>query len=398
MASVRFINNMLAQMAKILTGSPTVDTVNHVVDNMHQAGNPIEEKDNNQNRLASVDTLKKNMSLDPKSYKKYIQSIKLSPDNPFFPTLTSSGQVKWISHSPVSAKHVHEVVRSTIKKGRSLHINTGTHGNPEGQTVVQNSQLGEPQFTKEDINFAWKKWNVSIHIMSKHSPALTEKQYPLVDIIDAWCYSEASQHLMHEENDELAKQLHEFIIQNICKQPAQTNNISNNLTINSMSGNAQIIQASGGNAVQNNFYSKQKNRNPRNIAEEIGLFMRNRRVLYNSNDIPERCTSSLIKIREFLLEKELDLSRYKQTDTQLFNLIDSMLKTTCEFLDFEETRNHPSGDAKNWNSEQYREYRNSYFDKLMQYRSSVLKDIDKIKKLAKEPVQNNQPQHLRSRL
>ncbi len=289
--------HVITPIAKNLVGASVVSTLNRTFSNMCKADNPlVEKKDVNQNRLASVDKLKKNMSFDQKSYEKYIQSISLSPDNPFFSILTSSGQVKWISKSPVSAKHVHEVVRSTVAVGRSLHINTGTHGSKEGGTVVDHPQFAEAQFTKEDIDFVWDELNVSLHIMSKHSPALTEKQYPSTDIIDAWCYSEASQHVMRNESDPLEKRLQEFIMEKICKQPPQPSNLPNNSIIGEMSGDAKNtnhgIQAPGSNFTGNTFNFMQGNRNPSNIATEA------------KNHTSDNGVSGAIELQEGLTSKK----------------------------------------------------------------------------------------------
>jgi hypothetical protein len=199
------------------------------------ANHSADEKAPSESRLGSVDTLKKNPPLN-ESIEDYQKSCKLSKDNSFKAVLTSRGQVKWVSSQEVYAWEIEEVVRGSIANGRSLHINTGTHGDKAGNTVAQNPKYAESQFTKEDIKTVWNDSDVSVHIMSSHSPALTEEQHPSIDIIDAWCYSEVSQHRMRTGDDPLGRWLQKLIIEKVCK-PIPTSENRPHTVVNSVTGN-----------------------------------------------------------------------------------------------------------------------------------------------------------------
>lgn len=136
-------------------------------------------------RLASVDQL--DHAGNPKLTSKQIGNLsgRVSEENPFV-AKARNGQITWLSEAPVNAQHVREIVELTTGMGRNLHINTGTHGDEEGNTVTTNIGCGEAGFSKQDMQAAWKKENVSIHIVSQASPAIRPDN---IDVIDAWCYS-----------------------------------------------------------------------------------------------------------------------------------------------------------------------------------------------------------------
>lgn len=167
-------------------------------------------------RLAHVDTLndrKPNNKLTEDEFKTLTASeglLELSSENPFKPKLVK-GQIKWESDNDVYAEDVSEVIRKTSLCNRSIHINTGTHGNAQGKTVLQDISLADVRFIEDDINLAWNLNNVSVHTVTQNSPPFTSDEYPNLDIIDAWCYSEKSKHTLPAKEDAITNVIHRIV-------------------------------------------------------------------------------------------------------------------------------------------------------------------------------------------
>lgn len=155
-------------------------------------------------RLGSIDLLKINPNLTPEEFERLKENeLKLNPDNLFSPKLID-GQILWEASGEVDGFDVEEIVGKTEALGRSLHINTGTHGLPNGDTVLQDKEHADSNFSKEDLALAWNRDNVSIHIVSQGSPEKTHDHYK-IDIINAWCFSAASKHNYVGDNENANK-------------------------------------------------------------------------------------------------------------------------------------------------------------------------------------------------
>ncbi|MGE5195768.1 MAG: hypothetical protein ACM3JI_00380 [Anaerolineae bacterium] len=101
-----------------------------------------------------------------------------------------SGQLVWGATAPITAEHVRKIVDLALRFNQSVHINTGTHGDSKGHTILTKRGLAEIQFAKEDMSYIWGKHNVSSHIVSSYSgPIYPEKAN---QVIDAWCFSQNS--------------------------------------------------------------------------------------------------------------------------------------------------------------------------------------------------------------
>jgi hypothetical protein len=72
----------------------------------------------------------------------------------------------------------------------TIHVNTGTHGNKEGETIYNKPLVGdlaEGRFFDFDYSTLSKHKNVSLHSVSSLAPALYPSQ--AAHVIDAWCNS-----------------------------------------------------------------------------------------------------------------------------------------------------------------------------------------------------------------
>ncbi len=120
---------------------------------------------------------------------------KLNTPNRFNVEVTPEHQFLWKSFCEVSASDVRGIARTyeNLRKKRSLHINTGTHGSPDG-TPLPGNKLGSANFFLEDLN-AFKRYTwVSFHTVSTLRPPITyeeirRKLKKEVDVLDAWCFS-----------------------------------------------------------------------------------------------------------------------------------------------------------------------------------------------------------------
>ena len=144
-------------------------------------------------RLESVDKLKKNPNIDNLHHLGLTlvreNCYELNSKNPLQASL-DDGRILWLSSKPINASHVEEVVNYTLAKQRRVHVNTGTHGNKQGKTVVSGgAHFAESLFTKEDLKTIWSLGDASMHIVSSYSKPIYP---PKIDVIDAWCYSLAS--------------------------------------------------------------------------------------------------------------------------------------------------------------------------------------------------------------
>lgn len=105
-----------------------------------------------------------------------------------------TGQIKWTTNHLSYGKEVQKIIDWVTKvKGRSLIVNTGTHGDTLGRTVVDNSKLGEYKFAEQDMLISKDNQKVAIRILSKNTKPFTSLEYPNHDIIDAWCFSARSE-------------------------------------------------------------------------------------------------------------------------------------------------------------------------------------------------------------
>ena len=121
----------------------------------------------------------------------------------FFARLNSEAKLRqyvWVSEHKVTASDVKTIFEELIKKGQSVHINTGTHGDKEGKNVhdSQDDLYANSGFLKEDLDLVWKRENASFQVVSKDSrPTYPENAN---HVIDAWCHSaNKSIHKIREE-------------------------------------------------------------------------------------------------------------------------------------------------------------------------------------------------------
>jgi len=143
-------------------------------------------------RLASVDALPENKTFSEIEFNNFTSNFKAKyTKNRFTPKRTEKGQITWTARGKVNKYDVAEVALYSKENKRSLHINTGTHGDRRGNHANQNPKLAEAKFTKQDINTVWNDQNISVHIVSTNAPALTTAQHEQIDIMHAWCFSDA---------------------------------------------------------------------------------------------------------------------------------------------------------------------------------------------------------------
>lgn len=138
-------------------------------------------------RMEAADSLKpiKNEDLPPTVESAIWKAIE--KNLPFEYIKHFTGQLRWKSNGPIDFDDVKKIAQYFTRKGHSVHINTGGHGDSQGNSVYNNPAYAEVQFIKEDIALAWNVSNLSIHIVSSYVKPI----YPLQanHVIDAWCYS-----------------------------------------------------------------------------------------------------------------------------------------------------------------------------------------------------------------
>ncbi len=94
----------------------------------------------------------------------------------------------WVADQTITGSHVRKVVSHLKNYNQSIHINTGRHGNSNGDSLKDYpSKLTEGSFIREDFDFIKNMNNVSIHTVSSYSSAIYPKRAD--HVIDAWCYS-----------------------------------------------------------------------------------------------------------------------------------------------------------------------------------------------------------------
>lgn len=120
---------------------------------------------------------------------------------PIVPKLDGD-RVVWLCKDSCSASDIKMVVECS-PENRLLHVNTGTHGDPAGNTrTCLDMELAREagtdkkkktkklvcacNFIKEDFEMCLSEPHTSLHIVSKYSgPIYPEHR----DIVDAWCWS-----------------------------------------------------------------------------------------------------------------------------------------------------------------------------------------------------------------
>ena len=115
--------------------------------------------------------------------------------NPLFVVIVGEKRY-WLAKTTITGKHVKQIVKHIRKYADdSIHINTGTHGSRNGETIFSND-LPEGADLKgfydvnlllEDLDTIRKIPNVSIHSMSSYSGDIYPKEAN--HIINAWCFS-----------------------------------------------------------------------------------------------------------------------------------------------------------------------------------------------------------------
>ncbi|MES2615285.1 MAG: hypothetical protein V4591_07720 [Bdellovibrionota bacterium] len=209
----------------------------------------VREVASTEQRLGSVDTLNEsgNPRLTEQEFQTLVDGMKEDyPNNPFEPKLSETGQIVWLSTRAVNGLEVAQVVKFTsgaLGTGRKLHINTGTHGDQKGDTVTQDTSYGESKFSQVDLKTVWDLSNVSIHIVSKNAPAFHPEN---IDSIDAWCYSQASQHQLKKDPKDIGS-FFTKIYQSLCRDsepksaqppPAQA---QQEITVSASGPNSQVV-------------------------------------------------------------------------------------------------------------------------------------------------------------
>ncbi|MEM7175291.1 MAG: hypothetical protein AAF443_05135, partial [Chlamydiota bacterium] len=107
------------------------------------------------------------------------------------------GNYIWLGTDLIDGNQVLSIVRMAAKYKQSVHINTGTHGSKNGETAYTKYSLAEKDFTIEDFETALKHYNVSIHVVSKYSPAIYPNEAN--QIINAWCDSITTREMIPPE-------------------------------------------------------------------------------------------------------------------------------------------------------------------------------------------------------
>ena len=144
----------------------------------------------NQKRITVVDKKTNEEEKDPKELLNLIKG-NMDSTNPF------KGRVKgdrlvFLSDDTCRASDVKQVVELLHKEGRCIHINTGTHGDPSGNTQTTLDQKNKKlccasNFIKEDMELANNVPKCSLHIVTTYSGAIYPEHR---DVVDAWCFSE----------------------------------------------------------------------------------------------------------------------------------------------------------------------------------------------------------------
>jgi len=104
-------------------------------------------------------------------------------------------QTHWNSKSVCKGQHVKQLV-ATIREAdpsQSIHINTGTHGDSNGNTIhtlPTTTSLAEIKFFLEDLQSIKDDANASIHNVTSDSPAYFPAKAN--HVINAWCFAATS--------------------------------------------------------------------------------------------------------------------------------------------------------------------------------------------------------------
>lgn len=159
-----------------------------------------------ESRQLPIDALtrKSNETLDKNTLRRIKRQ--LSSDNPFYAEL-KEGQIRWRSHMEVNTNHVKEIVAISEQNKRHLHINTGTHGDSQSNTIANQGDIYEDtafqqsaQSARKDFRTVQRSQWVSLHLISSLSPPIYP---PSIDVLDAWCYSEKSSPFKSSREEEV---------------------------------------------------------------------------------------------------------------------------------------------------------------------------------------------------
>ena len=69
---------------------------------------------------------------------------------------------------------------------RHYLVNTGAHGDRDGNIITDTDFDNLDRFAMQDIKFLWHMDNATFHLISKDSPAIYTNSW---DIVDAFCFS-----------------------------------------------------------------------------------------------------------------------------------------------------------------------------------------------------------------
>eukprot|EP00960_Hanusia_phi_P004674 135653-Hanusia_phi.AAC.1 len=148
-------------------------------------------------RLAHADNLKRGPDID---LRRDGQKYGLREENgrfefrdcPFFAVPLPTGQILWESDQKVKDKHVQELFHFVREHHQSMHINTGIHGDEQGNLV---SRFDDPR--DDPINFTYEDYisikdhlpdaQVSFHTVAKQAAPFAPDGANM--IVNAWCFS-----------------------------------------------------------------------------------------------------------------------------------------------------------------------------------------------------------------
>merc|ERR1712048_259703 len=122
-----------------------------------------------------------------------------NPRNPVVGKIDDN-RIIWLCKASCSASDIKEIVDCN-PENRLIHLNTGTHGDPRGNTRTcldvevargktknrnKHKLVCASNFIKEDAEMVFSEPCCSLHIVSKYAGPIYPKHR---DVIDAWCWS-----------------------------------------------------------------------------------------------------------------------------------------------------------------------------------------------------------------
>ena len=152
-------------------------------------------------RLATLDTLVPKPATKPgdiglekipKIAGESISTYRIRPESFFIAIKNENrkGQLIWKSIHKINVEDVNEIVVHLKRFGHSVQINTGTHGDDNGGSALDDPKKADAKFLNQDIAANLRSNNVAIESVSSEKPLVYGRKAN--HVINAWCYSQST--------------------------------------------------------------------------------------------------------------------------------------------------------------------------------------------------------------